>query len=352
MTDASFSTAGYAVLIEDDPLEKYTSTRKAFAPVAYGSKTFSPAQLKMSIYAKEFLAIFFAFKEFGHIFWGTPKPMIILTDNKAVTRFFQTKIIPQTLWNACDYVIQFNFTIAHIPGKNNTAADYLSRLEISPKEKLILRIKEDIPTTPIELHVQSAGVSEEERIFYTEDDGETEEQVLQRKKAARDHPANQLLDIAFEKFTTHKSDYHKLSTFQKLSYANSIAVKHNNDVILQQLRLKILKENYSETISLQDHRYQHYCRQMDRLSVTDEIITRQYFAETGAVKYNQVLLPKHLVQELLESLHGKANKHPGISKMLKEIRQKNYYPGIAKMVKDGFRAVKYAQKIKEFPTHP
>ena len=58
-------------------MEKYSSTRKAFAPVAYGSKTFSPAQLKMSIYAKEFLAIFFAFKEFGHIFWGTPTPVIL-----------------------------------------------------------------------------------------------------------------------------------------------------------------------------------------------------------------------------------------------------------------------------------
>ena len=69
--------------------------------------------MKMSIYAKEFLAIIFAFKEFGHIFWGTPKSVIILTDNKSVTRFFQTKIIPPTLWNACDYVMQFNFTIAH-----------------------------------------------------------------------------------------------------------------------------------------------------------------------------------------------------------------------------------------------
>ena len=155
MTDASFSAAGYAVLIEDDPLEKYTSTRNAFAPVAYGSKTFSPTQLKMSIYAKEFLAIFFVFKEFGHIFWGIPKPVIILTNNKSVTRSSQTKIIPPTLWNACAYVIQFNITIAHIPGKNNTAADYLSRLKISPKEKFILRIREDIATTPIELHVRS-----------------------------------------------------------------------------------------------------------------------------------------------------------------------------------------------------
>ena len=205
----------------------------------------------------------------------------------------------------------------------------MSRLEIFPKEKLILRIREDIPTTPIELHVQSAGVSEEEQLFYTEDDDETEEQFLQRKQQARDNPIHQLPDISFEKFTTHISDYHKMSTIQKLSYTNSIAVEQHNDIILQQLRLKILKENYSETILIQDNRYQHYCRQMDRLSVIDEIITRQYFDETGSVKYNQVLLPKHLVSELLESLHGKASKHPGISKMLIEIRQKYYYPGIA-----------------------
>ena len=44
MTDASFKAAGYAVLIEDDPNQKYTSTRKTCAPIAYGSKTYSPSQ--------------------------------------------------------------------------------------------------------------------------------------------------------------------------------------------------------------------------------------------------------------------------------------------------------------------
>ena len=90
-TDASFGAAGYAVLIEDDPSQKFTSLRKSYAPVAYGSKTFTPAKIKMSIYAKEFLAIYFAFKEFGHIFWGAPKPVSIFTDSKAVTRFFKRK---------------------------------------------------------------------------------------------------------------------------------------------------------------------------------------------------------------------------------------------------------------------
>ena len=129
-------------------------------------------------------------------------------------------------------------------------------------------------------------------------------------------------DIFFEKFTTHRSNYQELSICQKLANINTVAIEQNNDVILQQIKLKIQKEEYSETILIQDTRYQHYLRQLDRMSIQDEIITRQYYDETGNVKYNQVLLPKHLVNELLESLHGKANRHPGIAKMLQEIRSK------------------------------
>ena len=86
--DASFQAAGYPVLIEEDPNQKYTSTRKTYAPRDCGSKTFSPSQIKMSIYAKEFLAIYMDFKESGHIFWGATKSVIIMIDNKSVTRLF------------------------------------------------------------------------------------------------------------------------------------------------------------------------------------------------------------------------------------------------------------------------
>ena len=63
------------------------------------------------------------------------------------------------MWNACDYVIQFNFAIAQVPGAQNTAADYLSRLEADPKDKLVKKNREDVQTLPIEINVQSAGVS-------------------------------------------------------------------------------------------------------------------------------------------------------------------------------------------------
>ena len=125
MTDANFAAAGYAILKEDDPNQKFTSLRKSYAPVAYVSITFTPAIKDVHI-PKEFRKNYFAFKEIGHIFWRAPKPVILITDNKAVTRFCPTKTLAQALWNACDYIIQFNFVIAHIPDAQNTAANCLS----------------------------------------------------------------------------------------------------------------------------------------------------------------------------------------------------------------------------------
>ena len=82
MTDASFRSAGYALMIEDNPDQKLQSKKRTYAPVAFGTTAFSPGQLKMSIYSKEFLAIYMAFLEFLHILWETSKSTIVLTDNK------------------------------------------------------------------------------------------------------------------------------------------------------------------------------------------------------------------------------------------------------------------------------
>ena len=99
--DASEHAAGYVLLIED-----YTETNdgplKTYAPVSFGSQRFTEGQMSLTMYAKEFLAMHFAFDEFAHILWGVKKPTIVMTDNKALTRFFQSKRIPPKLWNYCD----------------------------------------------------------------------------------------------------------------------------------------------------------------------------------------------------------------------------------------------------------
>ena len=121
-----------------------------------------------------------AFLEFAHILWETTKSTIVLTDYKSVTRFFQIKAIPPSLWNACDYVLQFNFKIAPIAGSVNTAADFFSRLELKVTERIRLKIKENVQTTPIEVTTSSSDV-----FFFTQpdDQDETEEQILQKKQS-------------------------------------------------------------------------------------------------------------------------------------------------------------------------
>ena len=260
MTDASFRSAGYALMVEDNPDKKIQSKRKTYAPVAFGSNVFSPAQLKISIYSKEFLAIYMALLEFAHILWEATKPTIVLTDNKSVTPFFQTKAIPPSLWNACDYVLQFNFKIAHIAGSVNTAADFFSRLELKVTETIRLKIREDVQTTPIEVTTSSSDVADEEQFFFTQpdDQDETEEQILQRKKQSREKAAEWVvnqepssLKLSIKEFT--KIDGNTTAYSLHGIKANArIRVEQDADLVLENLKLKKLGQPHDNVLLTTD----------------------------------------------------------------------------------------------------
>ena len=111
-----------------------------------------------------------AILEVAHNLWVTTKQTIVLTDKKSVTRFFQAIAMPPALWNACDYVLQFNFKRTHITGSVNIASDFASRLELKVTEKLRLKIREDIQTTLIEVPTSSSDVADEEQFFFTQAD--------------------------------------------------------------------------------------------------------------------------------------------------------------------------------------
>ena len=346
MADANFKNAGYALMTEEDPEQKITSTKKTYAPVAFGSKTFSPSQLKMSIHAKEFLAIYFASMEYSHILWGSTKQIIVQTDNKSVTRFFQTKMIPPSLWNACDFVLQFHFKITHVPGRMNTAADFLSLLDISPKAKVLLQIREDTQTTPIQVNIQSSDIHEEYQFYFLPEDGsETEEDNWERKQRARkkiyspqehqtDSPAatnetnsqtenlplvcNNIQDPEQEQ----SRQLHRDTSFPR-------CLRPHRDPVLLTLKLKMLKEPYDTQLLNDDPRAAKYLTQEERIIIKDGLLYRQYFGNNGKVKYLQVLLPQQLVNEFIQHHHGKYGKHPGIAKTIQQCREKYYFSGLA-----------------------
>ena len=94
---------------------------------------------------------------------------------------------------------------------------------------------------------------------------------------------------------------------------------------------------FDEQFFLKDARYMHYSRNKKRIIIKDDILYRQYYNDIGEVSHLQVLLPGQLLKVLIQSLHGTAGKHPGISKMMQEIRQKYYFPSIATYVRNWVR---------------
>ena len=211
-----------------------------------------------------------------------------------------------------------------------------------------MKIREDVQTLPIEINVQSAGVSQEEQIFYTNDDDEREEQYWVRKDAIRKNPAIDEPTVTIQTLSTNQVKQQPEIQVH-LRKTNQIIIEQSKDAVLQQLKAKLLHEEYSENIPQQDARYRHYANNLERIVLKDAILTRQYFDETGNVKHHQILLPQHLLQELLQSLHGTAHKHPGISKMLQKIRQRYYYPSMAKHVKKWVDGCEQCDRDKRAP---
>ena len=109
----------------------------------------------MSTYCKEFLAIYFPLEYFSHFIWGAEKPVIVLTENKNLTKFFQSKLIHPALWKFMDRVIAYNIVLAHIPGRANAAVDFLSRMQTDPIQSLELQLLDSSPMKQIDIDMKA-----------------------------------------------------------------------------------------------------------------------------------------------------------------------------------------------------
>ena len=321
---------------------RYSKSGKRTPLWRLAQKIFSPAQLRLTIYTKEILTTYMAFFEFAHFLWEATQPTIVLTDNKSVTRFFQTKALPTAVWNSCDYVWQFNFRKAYIAVSANTAADFVSSLELEVTEKMRLRIREDIQTKPIEVTTSSSDVADEKQFFLTQADknDESDQQSFERKEQFRQNAkqwaANQellCLKIGVKELT--KTDEKTTSYSMKGIKANArIRVEQDLDFVLMILKLKILDLPYYEVLLMTDSRYKKYKANEERIDLKDGLLLSESFGKTGFINYYQSLIPKQLINKVLCSLHGQFGKHPGIAKTIIAYEEKCYFPTRAQLIKE------------------
>ena len=102
----------------------------------------------------------------------------------------------------------------------------------------------------------------------------------------------------------------------------------DQDPILRNIKLKILKEPYDNQLQNEDSRAAKYLAQEDRIIIKDRLLYRHNVGDTGKVKYLQVL-PKQLVDEFIKHQHGLFVRDPGIAKVIQQCRERYHYPGLA-----------------------
>ena len=154
----------------------------------------------------------------------------------------------------------------------NTAADFLSRLDIQPKDKVHLTIRDDIRTTPIQVNIQSSDVAEEERFFFMpDDDTETEEQIWERKLRALKkftpevdppHPTSKTTTETTgsdQEVTIFQTEVLVTQTTCETNSEDESPVKtvrhqQDKDNVLRNYILRLLKEPYNEQLLASDPR--------------------------------------------------------------------------------------------------
>ena len=188
----------------------------------------------------------------------------------------------------------------------------------------------------------SSDVADEEQIFFTHaDDGkESEEQTLEQKEQSRQNAKQWAANEESSALKTSVKEFTKIDgnttsyPMNGIKAKARILVEQDVDLVLKNMKLKILGQPYDEVLIKTDSRYKNYKANEDCIIFKDGLLFRKYFGETGSVKYYQILIPKQLVKEVLRSLHGEFGKHPGIFKTIIAYREKFHFPKMVQLIRE------------------
>ena len=170
----------------------------------------------------------------------------------------------------------------------------------------------------------SSDNADEEKFFFAQADGldETEEQILQRKPQPQEKVAEWIVNQEPSSMKPNIKEFTKIDrstasySINGIKAKARIRVEQDADLVLKNLCFKILGQPHEDVILTTDRPFKHYKANKDRIILEDGLLFRKYYGEIGSVKYNLILIPKQLDNEVLRSLHGEFEKHPGITKTI------------------------------------
>lgn len=114
-------------------------------PIYFASKSFNKGELNKSTIEKELLAIHFAINHFRPYIYGTH--FTVRSDHKPLIYLFSLKNPSSKLTRIRLELEEYSFTIEHIKGKDNVAADALSRITIEDLKNMYEKTVSALPMT-------------------------------------------------------------------------------------------------------------------------------------------------------------------------------------------------------------
>ena len=120
-------------------------------------------------------------------------------------------------------------------------------------------------TTPIEVTTSSSDVADEEQFFFTHTDNqnETEKRILQRKEQSREKAVEWVVNQEPSSMKPSIKEFTKIdgnTTAYSLNgiKANArIRVEQDADLVLKNLKLKILSQPYDDVLLTAGRRFKH-----------------------------------------------------------------------------------------------
>lgn len=129
-------------------------------PIAYASRALTPTESKYAQIEKEALALTYACERFQEYLIG--KPFHLHTDHKPLVPIFSTKSLEELPLRVQRFrlrLLRFQFTISHIPGKELSTADTLSRAPLQNLTAADTQLQEDCDAY-VALHIASIPATE------------------------------------------------------------------------------------------------------------------------------------------------------------------------------------------------
>ena len=150
------------------------------------------------------------------------------------------------------------------------------------------------------MSTSSSDVADEEQFFFTRTDGqdETEEKILQRKTQSqkkavewvvKQEPSSMKPSIKnFTEIDGNTTSY----SINGIKASAATRAEQEVDLALKNLKFKKFGPPHDDVLLTTDRRFKHWKANEVHITLKDGIFFREYYGETGSVKYYKSLIPK------------------------------------------------------------